>query len=155
MTTFSQISICNPDTISGNLTLNISDGHFPSFMITPKSNQTHLPKNHNIYTRDLQNFARENFFLDLLSIDWDDNTNENNVNTSFENFLSEINKLLDKYMPLTKISKREFKRTYKPWITDGILNSINRKDKLYNKYVKTKNKTLKNFIKITKCCETM
>ena len=29
----------NPDTISGNLTLNISDGHLPSFMITPKSNQ--------------------------------------------------------------------------------------------------------------------
>ena len=38
-----------------------------------------------------------------------------------ENFLSEINKLLDKYMPLKKISNREFKRTYKPWITDGIL----------------------------------
>ena len=75
----------NPDTISGNLTLNISDGHLPSFMITPKSNQNHLPKNHNIYTRDLQNFDRENFFLDLLSIDRDDNIDENNVNTSFEN----------------------------------------------------------------------
>ena len=112
-------------------------------MITPNSNQNHLPKNHNIYTRDLQNFDRENIFLDLLSIDWDDNIDENNVNTSFENFLSEINKILDKYMPLKKISNREFKRTYKPWITDGILNSINRKDKLYNKYVKTKNKTAK------------
>ena len=109
-------------------------------MITPKSNQNHLPKNHIIYTRDLQNLDGENFFLDLLSIDWDDNIDENNVNTSFENFLSEINKLLDRYMPLKKISNREFKRTYKPWITDGILNSINRKDELYNKYVKTKNK---------------
>ena len=29
----------NPDTISGNLTLNISDGHLPSFMTTPKLNQ--------------------------------------------------------------------------------------------------------------------
>ena len=95
-----------------------------------------------IFTQEIC-FDRENFFLDLLSIDWDDNIDENNVNTSFENFHSEISKLLDKYMPLKKISNREFKRTYKPWITDGILNSINRKDKLYNKYVKTKNKTTK------------
>ena len=40
-----------PDTISGNLTVNISDGHLPSFMIAPKSNQIHLPKNHNIHKR--------------------------------------------------------------------------------------------------------
>ena len=33
----------NPDTISGNLTVNISDGHLPAFLITPKSNQNHLP----------------------------------------------------------------------------------------------------------------
>ena len=58
----------NPDTISGNLTLNISDGHLSSFIITPKSNQNHLPKNHNIFTRDRQNFGRESFFLDLAFI---------------------------------------------------------------------------------------
>ena len=46
----------DPDTISGNLTVDISDGHLPSFIITPKSNQNHLPKNHNIFTRDRKNF---------------------------------------------------------------------------------------------------
>ena len=30
------------------------------------------------------------------------------------NFLSKINKLLDKYMPLKKISNKEFKGTYNP-----------------------------------------
>ena len=29
----------NPDTTSGNITFNISDGHLPSFIIIPKSNQ--------------------------------------------------------------------------------------------------------------------
>ena len=58
----------NPDTISGNRTISLSGDHSPSFMITPKSNQNHLQKNHNIYTRDLQNFDKDNFFLDLLSI---------------------------------------------------------------------------------------
>ena len=42
-------------------------------------------------------------------------------------------------MPLKKISNREFKMMYKPWITDRILDSIKRQDKLYNKYVKSKN----------------
>ena len=47
-------------------------------------------------------------------------------------------------MPLKKISNREFKRVYKSWITDGILNSIKTKDKLYNKYVKSKNNISKD-----------
>ena len=136
-------NLYNPDAIAGNLTVNISDGHLPSFMITPKSNQNHLPKNHNIYTRDLKNFDRENFLLDLALINWDDLIDANDANKTFDNLLLEINILVDKYLPLKKISKREFKRTYKPWITDGILNSINRKDKLYNRYIKTKNKTNK------------
>ena len=130
----------NPDTISGNLTVNISDGHLPSFIITPKSNQNHLPKNHNIYTRDLKNFDRESFFLDLALINWNDYIDVNDSNKSFDDLLSGINSLVDKYMPLKKITNREFKRMYKPWITDGILNSIKRKDKLYDRYVKSKNR---------------
>ena len=38
-----------------------------------------------------------------------------------------------------KENNREFKRMYKPWVTEGILNSIKRKDRLYKKYVKSKN----------------
>ena len=46
-------------------------------------------------------------------------------------------------MPLKKMSNREFKRRYKPWITDGILNSISRKNKLFNRYSKIKNELRK------------
>ena len=41
------------------------------------------------------------------------------------------------------MSNREFKRRYKPWITNGILNSISRKNKLYNRYSKIKDTNLK------------
>ena len=54
-------------------------------MTTPKSK--HLPKNHNLYTRDLKNFDMEHFFLDLISINWDDIVDENNVNKSFKYLL--------------------------------------------------------------------
>ena len=34
----------NSETLTGNLTVNFSDGHLPSFAIFPKPNQNHLPK---------------------------------------------------------------------------------------------------------------
>ena len=41
----------NSETLTGNLTVNFSDGHLPSFAIFPKPNQNHLPKKHNLFTR--------------------------------------------------------------------------------------------------------
>ena len=46
-------------------------------------------------------------------------------------------------MPPKKLSNKEFKRMYKPWITNGIVNSISRENKLYNKYTKTKDNAQK------------
>ena len=53
-------------------------------------------------------------------------------------FHDSIKNLLDKYLPLKKLSKKYHKRKYKPWITNGILTSIKRKDKLFGKYIRTK-----------------
>ena len=72
----------NPDTISGNLTVNMSD-HLPSFIMSPRSNQNHLPKKHNIYKRDLKNFDRENFILDILGTNWNNTIIQDNADLSF------------------------------------------------------------------------
>ena len=42
----------NTDTVSGNLEVSLSNGHTPSFIITPRQNQNHLPKKHIIFKRD-------------------------------------------------------------------------------------------------------
>ena len=49
-------------------------------------------------------------------------------------------------MPLNKLTNKEYKRKFKPWITNGILKSISRKNRLYNKYMKTKNEFNKQHI---------
>ena len=83
----------------------------------------------------------------------------NDGERSLDNLLTKINKLIDKYAPLRKITRSEFKQTRKPWITNGILTSIKNKDKLYHKYINTKDplvranihaeyKTLKNQINV-------
>jgi len=133
----------NPDIISGNLTLPISD-HLPSFCIFPKPNQNHLPKKHNMYKRDRKNFKdKEDFMLfreDFLEINWFEKLEieKNDVNYSFNSFYDEIEGLMDKYLPLKKVSKKDYKRNFKPWITHGILTSMKRRDKLFGKYIKAK-----------------
>ena len=145
----------NPDLISGNLTEDISD-HLPSFLIIPIKNKIKLPNDHNIYTRDLHKVDYDNF-LDLLDIDLDEISNISNANDAFIKLFESTSKVIDDYIPLRKITNNEFKRRYKPWISKGILISINRKNKLYKKYIKCANndsklltyneyKTLKNQI---------
>ena len=63
----------NSETLTGNLTVNFSDGHLPSFAIFPKPNQNHLPKKHNLYTRGKFNDQNknDNIRMDLAATDMD------------------------------------------------------------------------------------
>ena len=82
----------NSETVSGNLTVNFSDGHLPSFAIFPKPNQNHLPKKHNLYTRDIKNMDKENFLIDLAAIEIDEDIMvENDGESSLNNLLDIIN----------------------------------------------------------------
>ena len=129
----------HPDITTGNLTVEISD-HLPSFFIVPKQNQNHLPKKQNLYIRKTKNFDRENFLLDYLNINWEETleVTNNDANHSLGNFMTKINMLLDKYMPMKKVSQKEFKRKFKPWISDDILHKIKYKNKIFKKYIKCK-----------------
>ena len=87
----------NPDSKSGNLVASISD-HLASFLIIPKKNQQHLPKKHNLYTRNFKHFDRENFLLEYFSIDWTEELRfeRNDANYSLGIFFEKINHLIDK-----------------------------------------------------------
>ena len=82
--------------------------------------------------------------LDLLSIYWDEKITYVNANQSFNEFFSEIALLLDKYMPFKKISQKDYKRQFKPWITNGLLKSCDQRDKIYHKFIKCKDPTAKS-----------
>ena len=120
-----------PDMLSGNLTVPISD-HLPSFFIIPRDNQNHIPKKHNIYTRKTKDFDKVSFIGEYVNINWSTilETNMNDVNLSLQIFLNKINELLDKYMPLRKLTKKEYKRRFKPWISDLIFVKIEKKMKI-------------------------
>jgi len=107
-------------------------------MIMPRENQNHLPRKHNIFKRSYKTFNKENFILDYFNINWNEviDTDKNDANLSMENFLSTFNKLLDKHIPLKKITQKQFKQKFKPWISKEILNRIKEKNKILQKYIK-------------------
>ena len=128
---------------SGNLTISISD-HLAQFLVIPLDTCFTPPKM-NKFKRDTKNFDRENFFLDLLSIDWKEviEIDKRDPNYSFTQYFTTINRLIDKYMPLIKMTQKEIKLQSKPWITKDILNKISEREKVYKLYIKTKNACLK------------
>ena len=55
------------------------------------------------------------------------------------NFFETFDSLLQKHAPIKKLSNKDKKTMKKPWITKGILNSIEKKNRIYRKCIRTKN----------------
>ena len=126
-----------PDSISGNLTVTISD-HLPQFLIVPSIFSNPLSNKSNIYERDWSNFDQENFILDYFSIDWNETLKieEQNIDYSTEILLNKINELLDNFVPFKQISKHKLKFKSKPWITPRLQKSVSVKNKFLFDFIK-------------------
>ena len=79
-------------------------------------------------------------------MDWTDiiKSEKKNIDFSFECFLKKFNLILDKYLPLKKLTKQQLKFKTKPRITPGLQKSISVKNNLLTKFIKLKEPTLKN-----------
>ena len=114
-------------------------------MIIPRPNQNHLPKKHNFFRRDNKNFNEDYFLADYRNIKWDEILNFENqdVNASTEKFLTTFETLLDKHLPLKKLTNKQYKQKYKPWVTKEVIDLIKSKQKLLKGYINGKNKATK------------
>ena len=129
--------------ISGNITISISD-HLAQFLIIPLKYDK-ISEKHNLFRRDMKNFVKDEFIRDLTDANLNNIViNQPNLNEAFNNFEDKINIVINKHMPLKKLTKRDLKQKLKPWITKGILISMKRRDKLYKKYINCKNILFKN-----------
>ena len=64
--------------------------------------------------------------------------NHNNADLSSELFLKKIEQLINFWVPFQRIPNKKKKLQNKPWITKGLLKSIETKNKLYRKMCRTK-----------------
>ena len=65
-------------------------------------------------------------------------TSNNDVNENFQRFYSTIIQIIDKHAPVKRLRKKQITFKFKPWITKGIKISINTKNELFKRYLKTK-----------------
>ena len=89
--------------------------------------------------RSYKKFNNKLFKDDLLKTEWESllKANLNDVNFSVEQFLLELNNLLDIHASF-RSSKYNNKKHNKFWITNGIPNSVRKKNNLYNKLCRAK-----------------
>lgn len=133
--------------IAGNIISCISD-HFPQFLVLKYFKPT-SPTVNNHSIRDWKKLD-ENAFLETLgNINWDDilQIELQDVTHSFDVLVGTVNGLLDEYAPYKKITKKNNRRTKSnPWITNGLLTSIHKRDLLYKRYIREKDPTTKTFL---------
>ena len=88
--------------------------------------------------RDYSKFKQSEFLKDLSSSlePLKRIKNGENSNNIFQNFLSILNKVVDRHVPLRECTKKDDRRRDNPWITEGIIKSISTKFKLYSKKLK-------------------
>ena len=116
--------------------------HYPSFVIL---NHTKLNvEQPTFYTRSLKKFNFENFNNDLkLSLDkqlsGSPKLDENNFDQVFSNFMEVIKITINRHAPLRKLTRRQKRLNKKPWITNRILISIKKKQKLYRTHFLSSN----------------
>ena len=74
----------------------------------------------------------------MRDVIWDDIKITDSVNHSYNRFLQIFLSLYNECFPKTKI-KLKSQKHFRPWITLGIRKSSKRKQKLYEKFLKTRN----------------
>ena len=109
-----------PKIIAGNIATDISD-HLIQFIVIPgKWHTEHL--NEDIYRRNYKTLNHDKFKGDFHKIDWATLLYGNNINVAFDNFLEKVGSLINKHLPLEKVSKRKLKQQKrKPWISNDLL----------------------------------
>ena len=123
--------------ISGNITSKISD-HLPNFIISDNINykfESKIKKTE----RNFTNFSEKKFLQSLsnnLSLNF--NYTMGNTNNNFESFHDCFIQSLNDHAPYRTITRKESKLKLIPWLTNGILKSIQVKNSIYKNFIRTK-----------------
>ena len=108
---------------SGNILIEIAD-HLIQFLIVEGFiKERSIPKI-NLFKRDFSNFNDGEFRKEVNQINWDVivKLDLKDPNLSLNNFYTNLTFLLDEFAPDKKVSNKEYRLNFKPWISTEILN---------------------------------
>ena len=90
-----------------------------------------------ILSRAINNTNLEKFNENLSNTNWSSFIKEGDPNEAFNNFISEFSRIYDVCFPLKVIKGKQKNKFNSPWLTRGLLKSINKKNRLYKKLVRS------------------
>ena len=118
-------------TVNGNIIYDISD-HLPNFVLIDNANIQNKSKR--VFKRDYSNCDRNALIEDFKMIDWTYHFDSRiTADEMYDTFYAITNEIINKLIPLEKLSRKAVKQTTKPWITPLIQTSNNIKNKYYKK----------------------
>ena len=122
--------------ISGNIVYDLTD-HLPNFLIINKYEP--LSANISKTIRDFSKLNKPDLMNELNSINWPDVfATDLDPSLVFKIFYDITSQIIDRHIPERSMTRKEKKFESKPWITHGLKVSIQLKNKLYRKWIKTK-----------------
>ena len=119
---------------SGNILSDVTD-HLPNYtLITSKK----VKSESRPYVRIFSPKNKLNFLKYLRACDWNQIYQDDEVNTAYGKFLSFITSAFNSSFKFVKLSRKRSRD--KPWITSALKKSSKIKNKLYKKWILTRNK---------------
>ena len=120
---------------SGNILIEIAD-HLIQFLILEGFVKERTIPKINLFKRDFSNFNDDEFKKAVNELNWVNivKLDLKDANISLNNFYKNLTFLLDEFAPYKKVSKKEYRLNFKPWITTEILNLMKQRDKLLKRF---------------------
>ena len=125
--------LTNTDNIveSAIIVTDITD-HMPTVLVSNiNSKEKSKPKQNALYKRRHTDDNINIFKSNLSKTNWQNILVNGNANDDYDAFVKKFNDLYDECIPLKKCTSKHKRDPRSPWITKGILKSINTKNKLY------------------------
>ena len=110
--------------------IDISD-HLPIFSISSDYIRTNQ-RQESLFVRDKREQNILNFLDEVDCINWSNLDGYNDPKICYSKFLEQYTNAYEKHFPLKKL--RCHPQLRKPWISQGLLKSIKKKNKLYEQY---------------------
>ena len=123
--------------VTGNSAILVTDvsDHLPTVFVEKQGLKVKRNGNKFFYKRNHSLDNINHLKQKLSNVNWHEELIDNNANDSYNKFINIFVKIYDECIPLKKYKCQNKTEPMFPWISKGLLKSINTKNKLYKRYV--------------------
>ena len=125
------------ESIAGTMKVDLSDHYVNFILYKNKENVKEISKK-NMNFREITENNIQKLNEKLSNMNWNILTHYNSIDEAYDLFLQKYTDAINESMPVRNVKFNRKKHKICPWITSGIIKSINTKNKLYQQYQKTK-----------------